>query len=109
MDPITSRNRSRSASTDAYWRRRLFALAAGLAVLGLLMWALGGAASPRPTAATRPAHHHHAPHPDTPAAGALPARSTPSPSPSGPGRPSRHAHGGHQVSQAPKPKPKHTH
>lgn len=33
---------------DVYWRRRLFALAGGLGILGLLAWALGGAtATPR--------------------------------------------------------------
>jgi hypothetical protein len=107
MDPITSRNRSRSVSADAYWRRRLFALAAGLAVLGLLAWAVGGA-SARPTAATSPLHHH-APNPSVPAAGGLPARSaSPSPSPSGTGQSQRHAHHGNHASRGAKPKAKHT-
>ena len=74
MDPITSRNRNRSASADAYWRRRLFALAAGLAVLGLLAWAVGGTAGAHPTAATTPLHHHHVRPPAPPAAGATPPR-----------------------------------
>jgi hypothetical protein len=52
MDPITPRNRSRPGEADAYWRRRLFALAAGLAVFGLLAWAVGGASGTRQAAAT---------------------------------------------------------
>lgn len=52
MDPITSRNRNRPVAPDVYWRRRLFALAAGLAVFGLLAWAVGGSAGTRPTAST---------------------------------------------------------
>jgi len=107
MDPITPRNRSRPAGADAYWRRRLFALAAGLAVLGLVVWAVGGAASPRPTAATTPVHHH-APHPNVPAASGLPTSSSPSPSPSDTRRSQQHPHGGNHASQAAKPKPKHT-
>ena len=110
MDPITSRNRNRSASADAYWRRRLFALAAGLAVLGLLAWAVGGTAGAHPTAATTPLHHnHHARHPSPPAAGATPApTASPSPSPSPTPRSSRHAPDGKHKSQAAKPKPSHT-
>src|SRR5215470_4646003 len=107
MDPITPRNRSRPAGADAYWRRRLFALAAGLAVLGLVVWAVGGAASPRPTAATTPAHHH-APHPNAPAAGGLPTSSSPSTTPSDTSRSQRHPRGGNHASQAAKPKAKHT-
>jgi hypothetical protein len=109
MDPITSRNRSRSVSADAYWRRRLFALAAGLAVLGLLAWAVGGA-SARPTAATTPLHHHNAPNPSGPATGAspIPSAASPSPSPSGSGQSRRHARHGNHASQATKPKAKHT-
>jgi hypothetical protein len=108
MDPITSRNRSRSVSADAYWRRRLFALAAGLAVLGLLAWAVGGAAA-RPTASTTPLSHHNAPDPTGPAAGALPTPSaSPSPSPSGTGQSQRHSHHGNHASKPTKPKPKPT-
>src|SRR5437763_11530772 len=82
MDPITSRNRNRSVSADAYWRRRLFALAAGLAVLGLLAWAVGGASAPRQTAATTSLHHQNQ-QGNPPATGGLPAISaSPSPSPS---------------------------
>jgi hypothetical protein len=81
---------------------------AGLAVLGLLAWAVGGA-SARPTAATTPLHHHHAPEPSVPAVSGL---STPSgsasPTPSGTGQSRRHAHGGNHPSQAAKPKAKHT-
>ena len=109
MDPITSRNRSRSASADAYWRRRLFALVAGLAVLGLLAWAVGGTAGAHPTAATTPLHHHHARYPNPPASGATPALSaSPSPSPSPTPRSSRHAPAGKHASQAATPKPGHT-
>ena len=80
MDPITRRNRSRTGP-DIYWRRRLFALAAGLAVFGLLAWAVGGAAT-HPMAATtsinnKPAHTN--PPPST-----LPVTPTPSPSSSSP-------------------------
>jgi len=85
----------------------LFALAAGLAVLGLVVWAVGGAASPRPTAATTPAHHH-APHPNAPAAGGLPTSSSPSTTPSDTSRSQRHPRGGNHASQAAKPKAKHT-
>jgi hypothetical protein len=108
MDPITPRNRSRSASADAYWRRRLFALAAGLAVLGLLIWAVGGAASPRPTAATKPTHHHHAQDPSVPAVGGLPTPSSPSPSPSGTGGSQRHARDRKHASHGAHPKARHT-
>ncbi|HEX4060553.1 MAG TPA: hypothetical protein VHY58_05970 [Streptosporangiaceae bacterium] len=59
MDPITPRNRNRESgpggrqvTPEVYWRRRLFALAAGLAVFGLLAWAVGGAASHPRAAAT---------------------------------------------------------
>jgi hypothetical protein len=110
MDPITSRNRSRSVSADAYWRRRLFALAAGLAVLGLLVWAVGGA-SAHPTAATTPLHHHDAPNPSGPATGGSPTPLTspsPSPSPSATGHAQQHAHHGKHGRQGAKPKAKHT-
>ncbi len=109
MDPITSRNRNRSASADAYWRRRLFALAAGLAVIGVLAWAVGGTAGAHPTAATTPLHHHHVRPPAPPAASATPAPSaSASPSPSPTPRPSPHATSGKHASQAAKPKPGHT-
>lgn len=78
MNPITPRNRSRSAEADAYWRRRLFALAAGLAVFGLLAWAVGGAAGTRQTAATT-SLNSHSPQPSVTPVSASPA---PSPSPS---------------------------
>jgi hypothetical protein len=112
MDPITSRNRNRSVSADAYWRRRLFALAAGLAVLGLLAWAVGGASAPRQTAATTSLHHqdHHG---NPPGTGALPVVSAsasprPSPSPSRTGGPRGHTHGGQQAGQDTKPRAGHT-
>src|SRR5438477_9318274 len=107
MDPITSRNRNRSVSADAYWRRRLFALAAGLAVLGLLAWAVGGASAPRQTAATTSLHHQgqRGSPPATGGSPAGPASPSPSPSPS----PSRGpAHGGKHAGQGAGPRPRHT-
>lgn len=85
MDPITRRNRSRTARPDVYWRRRLFALAAGLAVFGLLAWAVGGAAThhltPTASISTKPPHTYPPPStlPVTPAPS--PGSSAPSPSP----------------------------
>jgi hypothetical protein len=93
MDPITSRNRSRSVEPDVYWRRRLFALVAGLAVFGLLAWAVGGAGGTRPTAATtsldrRPPQVKVTPVTAAPSATAA----SPSPSPTGtPRHRARHA------------------
>jgi hypothetical protein len=87
----------------------LFALAAGLAVLGLLAWAVGGT-SARPTAATTPLRHHNrAPDPSVPATGGLPTPpASSSPSPSGTGHSQQHAHGGNHASQGARPKAKHT-
>jgi hypothetical protein len=45
MDPNAARGRGRNVEADVYWRRRFFALAVGLAVLGLLAWASSGAVS----------------------------------------------------------------
>lgn len=81
MDPITRRNRSRTAGPDIYWRRRLFALAAGLAVFGLLAWAVGGA-STHPMASTA-SIHTKAPH-TYPPPSTLPVTPSPSPSSSSP-------------------------
>lgn len=81
MDPITGRNRSRTVRADIYWRRRLFALAVGLAVFGLLAWAVGGADT-HPMASTTPASNnspHTYPPPST-----LPVTPSPSPSSSSP-------------------------
>src|ERR1700729_3707670 len=82
MDPITPRNRNRESepggrrvTPEVYWRRRLFALAAGLAVFGLLAWAVGGAAS-HPKATT--ASFSQSQQPDTPTF-ATPAISSGSP------------------------------
>jgi hypothetical protein len=86
MDPITRRNRSRTTGANIYWRRRLFALAAGLAVFGVLAWAVGGA-NTHPVAATssvstKPPHTYPPPStlPVTPSPS--PSSSSPSPSPS---------------------------
>ena len=85
MDPITSRNRSSTEEPEVYWRRRLFALAAGLAVLGLLAWAVGGASSTR-LAATTASVSSQAPRLSLPPAVGSPSlfasSSSPSPSPS---------------------------
>jgi hypothetical protein len=78
MDPITSRNRSRSVGPDVYWRRRLFALAAGLTVLGLLAWAVGGASTVHPAASTTSINAPSQPSTPFP----TPTTSSPSPSPS---------------------------
>ena len=86
MDPITRRNRSRTTGPDVYWRRRVFALAAGLAVLGVLAWAVGGASThpmaPTASVSTKPPHSYPAPStlPVTPSPS--PGSSSPSPSPS---------------------------
>jgi hypothetical protein len=81
MDPITRRNRSRTAGPDIYWRRRLFALAAGLAVFGLLAWAVGGAAT-HPVASTT-SLSTKSPHTNPPPS-TLPVSPSPSPSSSSP-------------------------
>jgi hypothetical protein len=49
-----NRNNTRSANPDAYWRRRFFILAGGLALLALLGWLLPGR-HPRPSAGVSPA------------------------------------------------------
>jgi hypothetical protein len=43
MDPNVPGDNSWPGEPGSYWRRRFFALAAGLAVLGLLAWACSGA------------------------------------------------------------------
>ena len=48
MDPNALRSRGRSGEADAYWRRRFFALVAGLGILGLLAWATSGAVGGKP-------------------------------------------------------------
>ncbi len=52
MDPNAPRGNPWPDEPDTYWRRRFFALAAGLGILGLLAWAcsgaLSGAGAPRP-------------------------------------------------------------
>jgi hypothetical protein len=46
MDPNANRSRgNRAPGADAYWQRRFFTLIAGLAVVGLLAWAVSGVAS----------------------------------------------------------------
>jgi hypothetical protein len=44
-----NRNNTRSATPDAYWRRRFFILAGGLALLALLAWLFPGRPSGRST------------------------------------------------------------
>lgn len=86
MDPITRRNRSRTTGADVYWRRRLFALAVGLAVFGVIAWAVGGASThpmaPTASVSTKPPHSYPPPStlPVTPSPS--PSSSSPSPSPS---------------------------
>ncbi len=59
MDPNAPRDNPWPDQPDTYWRRRVFALAAGIGVLGLLAWAcsgaLGGARPTRQTASPNPA------------------------------------------------------
>jgi hypothetical protein len=69
------------AGPDIYWRRRLFALAAGLAVFGLLAWAVGGA-STHPMASTT-SISTKSPHTNPPPS-TLPVTPSPSPSSSSP-------------------------
>jgi hypothetical protein len=46
MDPNAQRGRGdRTPGADAYWQRRFFTLVGGLAVIGLLVWAVSGVAS----------------------------------------------------------------
>jgi hypothetical protein len=83
MDPITPRNRNRPVAADVYWRRRLFALAAGLAVFGLLAWAVGGATTTRQTASTT-SLTSQSPQASVTPVSAPPASPSPSPSTTGP-------------------------
>jgi hypothetical protein len=108
MDPITPRNRSRSVEPDVYWRRRLFALAAGLAVFGLLAWAVGGAASTRQTAATTSLNTPPPQPKVTPVAASPTPSVTPSPSPSATGTPGSHKkHGKKHAGKPSKARAKH--
>lgn len=94
MDPITPGNRSRETkpgdrearpagqgvTAEVYWRRRVIALAAGLAVLGLLAWAVGGASATHQVASTTSFNQSQPP--VTPSGFPTPATSSASPSPS---------------------------
>ncbi len=84
---------------DVYWRRRLFALAAGLAVFGLLAWAVGGASGTRQAAATTSLNSQPPQAKVTPV-GASPAPTSPSPSSPSPSSPSPSA-----TSPSPSPSP----
>lgn len=72
------RDRSRPVEPDVYWRRRLFALAGGLAVLGVLAWAVGGATTHQ--AAATASLNSPAPQPGGASPTAFAAGSPPSPS-----------------------------
>jgi hypothetical protein len=120
MDPITPGNRSREAEPESqgapggrgtrpgsqavppevYWRRRVFALAAGLAVLGLLAWAVGGASANHPVADTTSYNNQsqQPAQPSGPTGYPSPATSSASPSPS----PSPSS-SGHSPSPSPSP------
>jgi hypothetical protein len=81
------------AGPDIYWRRRLFALAAGLVVFGLLAWAVGGADT-HPVASTASVStqsQHTNPPPSTlpVSPSPSPSSSSPSPSPSASSSPGR--------------------
>lgn len=74
---------------DVYWRRRLFALAVGLAVFGVLAWAVGGASRTHQTAATTALSSPPAQPTVTPV---TTSSAAPSPSPAGtPGARGKHA------------------
>ena len=86
MSGITPGNQQSPGQSDVYWRRRVIALAAGIAVVGLVAWtvngALGGGAasqSAQVTQVNRPGARHPAAT-GSPAAGPTPA-ATPDPSP----------------------------
>jgi hypothetical protein len=73
---------------DVYWRRRVIALAAGIAVLGVVVWTVNGTlgnggASPSANVSSVSGHHSAAPAgPSTPAAGTSSPLATGSPTPS---------------------------
>lgn len=48
MDPNTQRSRGPAPEAGAYWQRRFFTLVAGIAVIGLLVWACSGIAGGKP-------------------------------------------------------------
>lgn len=81
MDTTTSRNRDQPVDPEVYWRRRVIALAGGLAILGLLAWAVGGATATRPAASTSSVNGSGTPG-NIPLVAASPTASTASPSPS---------------------------
>ncbi len=99
MDGNAYRDDSDTDQPDAYWRRRVITLVAGLTLLGLLAWAFSGGGKPASTAPKSaratgilPAAYSGAPTSPSPAvgrSGAVPAASLPSPSvtSSGPGQP----------------------
>jgi hypothetical protein len=67
---------------EVYWRRRLFTLAGGLAVLGLLAWAVGGASTAHPSASTT---SYNQSQPPSPPVNPTPTIASPSPTPSATG------------------------
>ena len=106
MDPNTPRENSWPDQPDTYWRRRVFALAAGIGVLGLLAWAcsgaLGGARPPTRTASPYPAAQQGPASSSRPAVASSPAAAatvTVTATPSR--RPRSAAHGSAQASPSP--------
>ncbi|HEY2277527.1 MAG TPA: hypothetical protein VGI00_04180 [Streptosporangiaceae bacterium] len=86
MDPNVQRGRgNRNPGTDAYWQRRFFTLIGGLAVIGLLAWAVSGVASGGKSSnsgSSGPAAAGYTSSASTPSASVTSAPASPSPSPS---------------------------
>jgi len=96
MDTTTFRNRDEPVDPEVYWRRRVLALAGGLAILGLLAWAVGGATATRPAASTSSVNGSGTPG-NIPLAAPSPTVSTASPTPPA-----------SSTSPSPSPSPSHT-
>ena len=88
MDPNAQRGRgNRNPGADAYWQRRFFTLIGGLAVIGLLAWAVsgvasGGKSSNSGSSGPAAAGYTSAASTPSPAAPVTSAPASPSPSPS---------------------------
>ncbi|HWG65505.1 MAG TPA: hypothetical protein VG253_27800 [Streptosporangiaceae bacterium] len=87
------RDQQRAGQPDIYWRRRVIALAGGIAILALLAWTVNGAmgtsASSQSADVTHVKGKHHA-SVNAPSPSAALGSSNPSASPSASPRPSRH-------------------
>jgi hypothetical protein len=97
-------NQPRRGQTDVYWRRRVIALAAGIVLIGLVVWTLNGTlggGSARPSADVAHVAGQHAASP-APAGGALGAAGTRSSAPrlTATPTPPASAHTKHRAGQA---------